>query len=683
MRRADKIMTVIWNLIKKAGRKVIRTTPVIGLILCIFIALTQLMLPLAATAATLLDTSSTTQLEARLDAIDAQLLTLAGFNMRSGVGAIGYRSYNLIPDINEWVQVELKAPTQIDQIILVPSLARGPASQAQADAFPVEFNVVVGQAGDSTGTVIAHFTADDQLLPRVAPIVISFPPMEATWIRIEALILSPRAWDNIDSFQLSEVLIFSGQENVAFHQPVKARSSDDYNTSYHRRYLVDGFMPYLMAANQGKQSVAFVSEPNPGVTPTIHIDLETPQTLDQINLHSIEVSNKIPQSLPNDFATPRGIIVEGALKPDFSDAVQLVEYQVHSIYDAGPIMTRHFPATTCRYIRLIVTEPSFNPQNIKVRTKIGFAEVELLSQGKNIAKGRPASSNFKLESQTRSFESLTDGRNFYGDILPLRDWMEQLALRHELQTERPRIETELKQRYARQKTNFNRLLLSFAALLTGTIIMILVDRIIRQRAIHRTREHIAADLHDELGANLHALGLLSDLTRKSKGTPDKLDKLLQRIRGLTERTGAAARYCTDMLEAKELYEHVPDQMRRSSSRILQGFDHKLTFEGEAELHRLSPRKRIDLCLFHKECLTNILRHSGATQVTTHLVANKKKVDLVITDNGQGLGSTPENDVPRSIKRRSRLLGSKIQVETPKEGGTRITLRLNLKRFGIL
>ncbi|CAA6689977.1 MULTISPECIES: histidine kinase [unclassified Lentimonas] len=673
------MMTALWYIITKAGKTVTRHTHDKGVCLCIFIAFAQLMSPLSATPAPALDSLSTEQLETRLDTIDAQLLTLASFNMQTGTGAIGYRTAHITPGINEWILVDLEENTQIDQVVLVPSLARAGASKVQADAFPLEFKVVVGLAGDSTGTMVAHYTADDQLLPRIAPVVISFPPMEAAWIKVEALICTQRVWDNVDSLQLSEILIFSGQENVALHRPTRASSSaDSYTNGYHQCYLVDGLMPYLMSSNQGKQSVALLSEPNPGEKPTIYIDLQSPQPLNQINLHSIEVSNQIPQSIDSGFATPRGIIVEGALKADFSDAVQLVEYQVNSIFDLGSIMTRKFPTTTCRYVRLILTEPFLQVKN---NQKVGFAEIELLYQGENVAEGRPVSSNFKPDSQTRSVDSLTDGRNFYGNILPLRDWIEQLALRHELQTERPRVETELKQRHARQKTNFNRLLLSFAALLVGTIIIILVNRIFRQRAIHQTRKHIAADLHDELGANLHALGLLSDLTQKSKDKPDKLDKLLQRIRGLTERTGAAARYCTDMLEAKEIYEDVPDQMRRSSSRILQGIDHELTFEGEAELHRLSPRKRIDLCLFHKECLTNILRHSGATKATTRLVANKKNLELVITDNGQGLHSSPENRIPNSIMRRSQLLGSKIQVEKPQDGGTRITLKFNFKRLG--
>ena len=215
-------------------------------------------------------------------------------------------------------------------------------------------------------------------------------------------------------------------------------------------------------------------------------------------------------------------------------------------------------------------------------------------------------------------------------------------------------------------------------LAAGTVITKLIDRIIRQRAIYRTRERIAADLHDELGANLHAIGLLSDLVQSAKESPEKLDRLLPRLRALTERSGAAAKYCTNMLEAKGLFEDLVEDMKRSSARIMADLEHDITFEGEAILQTLKPRKRIDLFLFYKECLINIIRHSGATRVSTQLIADRNELRLVITDNGHGL----DGEMPSSLKRRARLLGAQVTAENIPNDGTRITLKLKINTFGV-
>ncbi|MEA2068638.1 MAG: ATP-binding protein, partial [Verrucomicrobiota bacterium] len=107
-------------------------------------------------------------------------------------------------------------------------------------------------------------------------------------------------------------------------------------------------------------------------------------------------------------------------------------------------------------------------------------------------------------------------------------------------------------------------------------------------------------------------------------------------------------------------------------------EHEISFTGEDILQKLNPRKRIDLLLFYKECLTNILRHSGATQATTRLKADHKEICLAVTDNGHGL----HGEVPASLKRRARLLGAQVATEKTEPTGSCITLKLNVNKFGV-
>ena len=73
-----------------------------------------------------------------------------------------------------------------------------------------------------------------------------------------------------------------------------------------------------------------------------------------------------------------------------------------------------------------------------------------------------------------------------------------------------------------------------------------------------------------------------------------------------------------MIAAKGLCEDLTEEMRRDSRRLLADLKHSITFSGEELLPRLSRRKRMDLYLFHKEALVNVLRHSGATEASTRL-----------------------------------------------------------------
>ena len=624
---------------------------------------------------------SLSDLEERLRIIDQQLQMLAQPSMRSGVGSIGYRSMAFDEaETTVEVSVELEQPTVIDQVILVPAIWRDTTFGFRADGFPIEFRIVAGTDND-LGHVIAHYGSEDGLLPRIAPVVINFPPQKASWVRLEATQLSARAWDKKFILQLSEIFVFSKNVNVALHQAVEASSSAQWLKSHRKkRYLVDGFTPYLMNAFGGEQSVAFVSSTTGIVDPSLTIDLEAVREIEQIHLHSTDLSDTIPQSSPEDFGIPKRLIIEGAKEENFSDAIALDEYAPKSTTDTGPIIMRRFPKTACRYVRLRCVEPYLRDLSNQEMPLIGFAEVEVFSEGVNVALGGEFNSNFPIKGFGRKLSALTDGNNLFGQVLPIRLWMNELSQRHDLEVQRPIIVAELNRRYAQQSTIIRRLIWLVAVLGLVSIVVMLIGRIRRQRAINRTREQIAADLHDELGANLHALSLLTDIAQANRESPKKMDQLLQRIRALSQRSGAAARYCSNLIESKGLFENLVLDMKRTSDRLMADLDHEITIQGEEHLQNLAYRSRIDLFLFYKECLVNILRHSDATQASTLLIAEPSKITLTVTDNGRGLLTQDGTQVPKSLSRRARFMGAQAITEDLGNKGTKIVLQWRTRQI---
>jgi signal transduction histidine kinase len=258
--------------------------------------------------------------------------------------------------------------------------------------------------------------------------------------------------------------------------------------------------------------------------------------------------------------------------------------------------------------------------------------------------------------------------------------MEQLARRHDLEDERSLLSSEMNRRYARQKTLLH-WLSGFAALLVvGIGFTILIGRILRLRQVARIKERLAADLHDELGANIHTIALLSDLAEDAWEEHDVLSQLLQNIRSMTERSGIAVRHFGDLLKAEGLYTELVADIRKTSERVLANLDQDLSIEGAEHIKRLKPSTCFDVLLFYKECLVNISRHSDATRFNTHLSVTDKELQLTVSDNGCGLENIGSR-IPDSLQRRARLLGATFSVETPATGGTRIRLKLRTRRWG--
>lgn len=619
-------------------------------------------------------------LEQHLLTIDEELTHLPPINLRGGSGSIGYRSNARQTSAHtEWVQVDLGREFPIDEIVLVPCLWRSTESRIQADGFPQSFRIIAGNDNDSEGKEIASFTEKDGLLPRIAPVVVPCSNTSASWIRIEVNRLSKWGWNGQFILHLAELLVFSGTENVALRRPITAppNSSVPINP-WGERFLTDGFVPYLMDGSQDGKSNAWMSPLNASDTPALTIDLKSARTISRIHLHTIELSDTIPQGGIDGFGVPKHLIIEASNEPDFSDAIVLVDYQPSSIFDIGPILMWNVPETRCRFVRFTALSPYIYDDGINKGSRLGFAEIEVFSEGKNVAYGMPVRTNYNTINVSRNLSALTDGHNFYGKILPIRQWMQALAQRHELEKERPLVIAELSHRYAHQRKILHQLSWLAAILIAGIVFIILIDRLIRLRQIADIKERLAADLHDELGANIHSIRMLSDLAQDTE-SPDEWKSTHQRILRLANRTTKAIRYCTNTLEGKGLYIGLVADMQRAANRIGGNFEHTFSIEGEKWIEKLKPRESIDLFLFYKEALINICRHSGATQVSTQLCASNKEIQLTITDNGKG----HSGKIPPSLNRRARLIRADVVHDTPATGGTRITLRVSHKKLRFL
>lgn len=624
--------------------------------------------------------TSTRQLEVRLAEINTRLEQLASLTLRSGVGPIGYRSFP-IHDLTKstWIEVDLLDEVAIDEVILVPVVWRDIKKGFLADGFPQSFRVLNEQ-----GTLLAEISLDPARMDGIAPLIIPINGATASRIRIEVTRPSQRAFDQLHVFQLAELIILSGQTNVALRKPVfTPESRPEGGIGWGKRYLTDGTVPYLMYSGQGEPSLAYISpfdhyssRPVASREPLyLSLDLKEPFTLDRIHLHAIDRDDTVPQAAPEDIGIPKYLRIEGANRPDFSDAYPLLDIHNQNTYDTSPIMKWNIPSEKkCRYIRLTAIEPYIYSKNGLSGPRIGFAEIEIFSNEINVAAGAPVDTNEPPLNANRKLEALTDGCNLYGRILPVREWMHQLAERQSLEHERPDILDELEYRSSRNKSVLQGMLWFSGLLLVATIIALLIQRNNRQRSVFQTRTRIAADLHDELGANLHAIGMLGDLIQKSRKSPERLDKLIHSIRAISRRTASATSYCVNMLEDEDRYADLPANMRRVGGRLTEGLEHKLSLEGESILQQLSPRKRIDIFLFYKECLSNIIRHSQASRITTRLTVNKRRLLLVVSDDGIGLNG----NVPPSLKRRARLLRGQVASSTLSPKGSEIRLELSLK-----
>lgn len=637
----------------------------------------------AATANNELSKQSLEQLEMRLVAIDAEQGKLAKLTFRQGVGNLGWLSkqFRSGEQRQHWVEIQLLKETRIDSIALVPVLWHDADQGVLPDGFPSKFQIRVGTDEDKLGKVVASFDSDEEAVSRIAPFVFNIEPVQASWVRVEISEVTKAVSNGLYGVQIAELLVFSGRQIVSIDAKVQASSfrKSIMSRAHTRSSLVDGFTPYLMDlhGDNSQSYVAFYYTDKGPIDFTI--DLGQPLSIDHIQLHAADISENVPRVQHADYAFPKQLVAEGALQADFSDAVHICEYKRNHIYEAGPVIIKQFPEITCRYVRFRIMEGYIAPEASTRFSCAGFAEIEIFSNKENVALNRLFGINTNVIRKDSNPETLTDGKNHFGPIIPYRVWIEQLAYLADLNSERPTIAAELSHRYAKQKTNIRILGWGIVAMAIGIVFAFLIERNLDMRREARLRERFAADLHDEIGADLHTIGLLSDLAEDARTNPDKLSKLLRQIRTNTEESGQSVRNMVQM-QSGTSKDGLESMMRRIAERTVTHLEHEIFIDGSQYLEGLKASTQSDLLRFYKECLVNVCRHSDATQLRTRLSASARRIDLTVSDNGQGISESAKNWVPKSLKRRAKLLGAKVQLEESGLGGTKIHLTVRRSFF---
>jgi signal transduction histidine kinase len=206
----------------------------------------------------------------------------------------------------------------------------------------------------------------------------------------------------------------------------------------------------------------------------------------------------------------------------------------------------------------------------------------------------------------------------------------------------------------------------------------------QQRLMEQERARIAHDLHDELGADITEIGMLA--TRVQNGASDNKD----RQTSLKQLTDKARQMVTKLEEIVWAMNPQHDSLGALVSyfsfyadRFLGLANIKLTVDSSADAATVAveARARHQLFLVFRETLSNVVKHSGATEVRLVVRVDNSALHVAVTDNGRGL-RTPESPAGRhegiaSMRRRMEKLGGQFEIAGEPDRGTTVTFSVPL------
>jgi ligand-binding sensor domain-containing protein/two-component sensor histidine kinase len=236
---------------------------------------------------------------------------------------------------------------------------------------------------------------------------------------------------------------------------------------------------------------------------------------------------------------------------------------------------------------------------------------------------------------------------------------------------------------------------ALAALGVGLTVYTLYGyRVARLLEMADMRTRIASDLHDDIGANLTRIALLSEVaarkrgheTGPARGGSSDVTELAQEdgplmsiARIARESVGSMSDIVWAINPARDSLLDLIRRMRQHADEIFTLRDIALRFDapGASDSVRLGVDVRRDLLLIFKEAVNNSARHSGCSRVDIDLRLEGSRLVLVLVDNGTGFDPSRESDGQglTSMRRRAHRLRGTLEIVSGDGTGTAVTLSI--------
>jgi ligand-binding sensor domain-containing protein/signal transduction histidine kinase len=235
--------------------------------------------------------------------------------------------------------------------------------------------------------------------------------------------------------------------------------------------------------------------------------------------------------------------------------------------------------------------------------------------------------------------------------------------------------------------------LALIAALTGlTGVALYRYRVARLLELERMRTRIATDLHDDIGAGLSRVAILSEVVKRQVAGSNE-----QSLPLLTEIADSARALVESMREIVWAIDPRRDELgnlvarvRQFASDVLDAQNINWEFDAPPELEelKLDPEQRRHLFLIFKEALNNIAKHADCQSVSLRLRQQQQQLLGEIRDDGRGFLVSSETLAEsnstnghglENIKRRAAQLGGRVEIEALPGAGVSIKIMLPLKK----
>ncbi|QNA43301.1 tetratricopeptide repeat-containing sensor histidine kinase [Lacibacter sediminis] len=323
-------------------------------------------------------------------------------------------------------------------------------------------------------------------------------------------------------------------------------------------------------------------------------------------------------------------------------------------------------------------------ERLKTEQRIRQLEIEkqkaVITGNLSLAKQKESEINLLMQQQELQDLRLKEkDKELEKQLLVTRNDQQQLKLAQQ--------EKELQDKQIQAQKQLRNLLIA-GALLILILAVVLFNRfqikkkLEEQVHLQEMRNSISRNLHDDIGASLSNINILTELARRNATDPDKAKEYLSKAADDIQHVSESL---SDIVwNINPRYDELNNlfvRMKRYAADMMDGknISYEMNFPEDASEVKLGMDQRRDLYLIFKEAVNNMVKYSRATNAKVEVLISPNSMKLLVKDNGGGfdMNEVKEGNGLRNMQQRAALLKASLTVESEPGKGTTVNLDMPL------
>lgn len=211
-----------------------------------------------------------------------------------------------------------------------------------------------------------------------------------------------------------------------------------------------------------------------------------------------------------------------------------------------------------------------------------------------------------------------------------------------------------------------------------------IEKLEREGAIARERARIAQNIHDDVGASLTRISLLTQATAPKSPDAENMNRIYETAKDITRSLDEIVWAVNPQYDSLESFiSYLTDFAQKFLG--VAGIRCRLDIPANLPSLPLASELRHHLFLCCREALNNVVKHAGASEVLIRVSLPGSRLSVVIGDNGRGLGTPGAAAAERvssghglgNLRERMERVGGRCEIESSTAGGTHVTLTVEV------